>query len=145
MKKYLSYVGIRKIGSEILVETRIDGATMRGSDKTRSHVIASSDAGIIRSTILFTTSFSGLLTGKNFTYILCGSISPCDRHARSIFYIGLRISLSFFSPPLRGEIYLTKVGALRNERSLTSRIKPRFIRIEILGQRESHPPLRKFV
>lgn len=54
------------------------------------------------------------------------------------------LSLSLF-PPLRGEIYLTKVGALRNERSLTSRIKPRFIRIEILGQRESHPPLRKFV
>lgn len=79
---------IRKIGSEILVETRIDGEDQWPgiTDETRSHVITWSDGGTIRPTILFTTSFSGLLTGKNF-YLHFMRVDFTVRSPREIDFI----------------------------------------------------------
>lgn len=79
---------IRKIGSEILVETRIDGEDRWPgiTDETRSHVITWSDGGTIRPTILFTTSFSGLLTGKNF-YLHFMRVDFTVRSPREIDFI----------------------------------------------------------
>ena len=79
---------IRKIGSEIPVETRIDGEDRWPgiTDETRSHVITWSDGGTIRPTILFTTSFSGLLTGKNF-YLHFMRVDFTVRSPREIDFI----------------------------------------------------------